>query len=64
MPDDDRDLLQRVIEELESEGEDFRHLGYKTAEALKQLAIRIARRLNELVERVLDALERIADRFS
>lgn len=62
--DEDRYFLEKVIEELESEGEDLRKIGEKTWVALRLLATRIAIRLRTAVERVLQALEEIADMFS
>jgi hypothetical protein len=62
--DDDKYFLEKVIEELESEGEDLRHLGKKTWIALRLLATKIAIRLKTAVEKVLEALEEIADMFS
>lgn len=63
MPEDeDREyFLRRVKEELESEGEDLRHLLLKARDAILQIARRIAARLRVAVERVLDALEEIAN---
>ncbi len=62
--DDDREyFLRRVKEELESEGEDLRHLVSKARDALKAIARRIAARLRTTVEKVLDALEEIAKMF-
>ena len=63
--DDDREyFLQRVKEELESEGEDLRHLLSKAKDALIEIARRIAKRLRTTVEKILDALEDIAKMFS
>lgn len=58
--DSDREyFLLRVKEELESEGEDLRHLSSKARDALMTIARRIAVRLRTTVEKVLDALEKI-----
>jgi hypothetical protein len=62
--EDDREyFLRRVKEELESEGQDLRHLVSKARDALIAIARRIAARLRTTVEKVLDALEEIANMF-
>jgi diacylglycerol kinase family enzyme len=54
--EDDREyFLRRVKEELESEGQDLRHLVSKARDALIAIARRIAARLRTTVEKVLDA---------
>ncbi len=62
--DDDREyFLRRVIQELESEGEDLQHIASKTWEALRAIAGKIAARLRTTIEKVLDALEEIGNMF-
>jgi hypothetical protein len=64
MPDDDREyFLRRVKEELESEGEDLRHLLSMAKEAIRKIAVKIAARLRTTVDKVLDALEEIVNMF-
>lgn len=58
---DDREyFLKRVKEELESEGEDLRHLLAKVQDALIAFSIRIAMRMSFAVHRILDTMEAIA----